>query len=132
MEVGQGTNFFKKRQILGRRFRGKTGEQIYHPALPMLYGIQLFSFERLPGRLTMGDAGTLLGFKEHDMGVLIAAKKLKPLGSPVPNAPKLFATSDIIRLSQDLNWLDQATRVVTKHWSAKNSNKMKVNARTNT
>jgi hypothetical protein len=42
----------------------------------------------LPARLDAKLTALVLGFQEHDIPVLIAAKMLKPLGKPVPNATK--------------------------------------------
>jgi len=37
----------------------------------------------------------LLGFQEHDITPLVAAKLLTPLGKPAPNAPKYCAAIDL-------------------------------------
>ena len=75
---------------------------------------------RLPGRVDVTDAAALLGFKEHDIAVLIAAKLLKPLGKPVPNAPKYFSAKRIVELAEDEDWLDRATKRMSEHWRARN------------
>ena len=54
---------------------------------------------------------------------LIAAKLLAPLGKPAPNAPKYFATVDVVAAAQDREWLSQATRALARHWRMKNSRK---------
>ena len=73
----------------------------------------------LPARLDVAETARLLGFAEHDMPVLMASGKLKPLGDPAPNAPKWFAAIEIIRLAVDQDWLHKATREVTKYWRHK-------------
>ena len=78
---------------------------------------------RLPGRLDGRQAGTLLGFQPHDIPVLIAAKLLQPLGKPMANSPKYFAACVIEELRCNPDWLDRATRAVTRHWQLKNSKK---------
>jgi hypothetical protein len=40
---------------------------------------------------------------------------LKPLGRPLQNARKWFATCDLERLSRDPVWLDKAIRIVERH-----------------
>jgi hypothetical protein len=78
---------------------------------------------RLPGRLNTSETALLLGFSEHDIAFLIAAKLLVPLGKPAPNAPKFFATVLIEERVSDAEWLSKATRVVAKCWLRKNSRK---------
>ncbi|MFA7344920.1 MAG: hypothetical protein WC003_11500 [Terrimicrobiaceae bacterium] len=65
----------------------------------------------------------ILGFQEHDIAPLIAAKMLNPLGKPAPNAPKYFASVDILAAAQDREWLSQATRSLSKYWQGKNARK---------
>lgn len=78
---------------------------------------------RLPARLTMEQTAVLLGFKLHDIPVLIRAKLLKPLGNPAPNAPKHFAAVDVEALGRDRLWLDRASKAPASHWSKKNGNR---------
>jgi hypothetical protein len=52
----------------------------------------------LPARLAVTQTAKLLGFAEHDIQVLMAARKLTPLGDPAPNAPKWLAAIEVIRL----------------------------------
>ena len=58
--------------------------------------LALLNCRRLPARLSTGETAVLLGFQEHDIAPLIAAKLLAPLGKPAPNAPKYFATVDVL------------------------------------
>lgn len=73
-----------------------------------------------PARVDAGRAAKILGLSENDIPTLIRARLLKPLGSPVQSAPKHFATCEIIRLANDVQWLDKATRVITQYWRNKN------------
>src|SRR5262245_2381243 len=73
----------------------------------------------LPARLDVTETAKLLGFAEHDIQVLMAARKLVPLGDPAPNAPKWFAAIEIIHLATDRDWLNKATREVSKYWRHK-------------
>jgi hypothetical protein len=54
--------------------------------------LALLNCRRLPARLSTGEP-------------LIAAKLLAPLGKPAPNAPKYFATVDVLAVAQDRDWL---------------------------
>ena len=83
----------------------------------------LLNCRRLPGRLNTLEAAVTLGFHEHDIAPLIAAKLLAPLGKPAPNAPKYFAAVEIVAHAADSEWLSKATRVLAKHWQRKNLRK---------
>ena len=85
--------------------------------------LALLNCRRLPGRLNTAESALLLGFQEHDICPLIAAKLLSPLGRPAPNAPKFFASVEIVSLAQDRDWLAQATRAIARHWLNKNNRK---------
>lgn len=73
----------------------------------------------LPARIDAVATARLLGFAEHDIPILMAARKLTPLGDPAANATKWFATVELIRLATDKDWLNKATREVSKYWRHK-------------
>ena len=73
----------------------------------------------LPARLDVAETAKLLGFAEHDVPILMASGKLRPLSDPAPNAPKWFAAMEIIGLAADNDWLHKATREVSKYWRQK-------------
>lgn len=73
----------------------------------------------LPARLDTRQTAELLGFAEHDIQVLMAARRLTPLGDPAPNAPKRFAAVEILDLAADVDWLNKATKEVSKYWRHK-------------
>ena len=85
--------------------------------------LAVLNCHRLPARLNTSEVAILLGFQEHDIAPLVAAKLLTPLGKPAPNAPKYFAAVEIERCAQDPDWLSQATRALAKHWLRKNGEK---------
>ena len=85
--------------------------------------IALLNCRRLPARLNTTETAVLLGFQEHDIPMLVAAKCLSPLGRPAPNAPKYFAAVEIMALAQDRDWLDRATKALAKFWYEKNHGK---------
>ena len=80
----------------------------------------ILSLPRLPARLNVEQAASLLGFAEHDIPVLIRARLLKPLGNPPPNGNKYFSSAELETLARDHDWLNKATRAVTQHWRRKN------------
>jgi hypothetical protein len=79
---------------------------------------------RLPGRLNTSEAALLLGFQEHDIAALVAARLIVPLGKPAVNAPKYFAAVDIVERAQNSEWLTEATKVLAKYWRRKNQRKL--------
>ncbi len=78
---------------------------------------------QLPARLTAEQTAWVLNCQPHDMPVLVAARLLKPLGSPMPNSVKYFAAMEIVELAKDRVWLARVTNVVSQHWKAKNQHK---------
>ena len=84
---------------------------------------ELLNCRRLPARLNTTEAAVLLGFQEHDIPTLVAAKCLSPLGRPAPNAPKYFAAVEILAVGQDRDWLERATKALAKFWAEKNHGK---------
>lgn len=74
-----------------------------------------------PARVMSSRAAKIIGVNEPDIPTLIRARLLKPLGNPMPCAPKYFATCELVRLANDAQWLDKATRAITQYWKTKNS-----------
>ena len=83
--------------------------------------LAILNSRRLPGRLNTTQTSVLLGFQEHDIAPLVAARLLLPLGKPAPNAPKYFAATIIKGLAGDADWLAKATRAMSAYWQKKNS-----------
>ena len=75
---------------------------------------------RLPARLNVDQAAEILGFLPHELTVLLRTGLLKPLGKPAPNGHKFFSTTEMLALSENREWLDKATRAVTKCWKDRN------------
>lgn len=73
-----------------------------------------------PARLTAEQVAWVINCQSHDMPVLIAARLLKPLGNPAPNAIKFFATSEVLELSKDKVWLVKVTNAINQHWRQQN------------
>jgi hypothetical protein len=80
----------------------------------------LLNCHRLPGRLNTSETALLLGFQEHDIAPLVAAKLLAPLGKPAANSPKYFAAVEIVELAACAEWLGNASKALAKHWARKN------------
>jgi hypothetical protein len=74
-----------------------------------------------PARVTVEQAGWLLGCQAHDVPVLVASRLLKPLGNPPPNGIKFFATADVLELAKDRSWLAKITNTVNQHWHKRNA-----------
>src|SRR5436190_17223599 len=82
----------------------------------------LLNCRRLPGRLNTSETALLLGFQEHDIAPLVAAKLLVPLGKPASNSPKYFATIEIVERA-NAEWLSSATKMLARYWQRKNQRK---------
>ena len=74
-----------------------------------------------PARLTVEQAAWVLGCQPHDVPILVAARLLKPLGNPAPNAIKFFATLEVLELAKDRSWLARVTNTVNQAWQKKNA-----------
>ena len=85
----------------------------------------LFSSVRLPGILESDEAATLLGVPTHTIPILIAARHLKPLGSPGEKASKKFSADAIAELAHDPKWQDRAVRLIEQYWAKQNEKKRK-------
>jgi hypothetical protein len=85
--------------------------------------LALLNCRRLPARVNTSEAAVLLGFQEHDIALLVAARLLEPLGKPAANAPKYFAAVEIVQRAADAGWLAHATKALAKHWKHKNERK---------
>ena len=89
--------------------------------------VALLNCRRLPGRLNTSETALLLGVHEHDVPVLVAARLLLPLGKPAPNAPKYFASVEVVANAENPQWLAEATKALAKHWFRKNRRNRAVN-----
>lgn len=69
----------------------------------------------LPACVGVDDAAKFFGWPVYFLPILMRVGHLKPLGKPVQNARKWFATVDLERLGRDAEWLDKAIRIVSKH-----------------
>jgi hypothetical protein len=81
-------------------------------------GRELLNVRRLPARLLAEEAAVLLGFKEHDIPVLVKAGLLKPLALGPRNCVKYFPSLVIEERCRDIVWLDKASRAVLRGGNA--------------
>jgi hypothetical protein len=73
-----------------------------------------------PGRSLSEEAALVLGFKRHDIPILVKARLLRPLGNPASHAVKHFAACEIQKLACDVDWLGRATKAVATYWAKQN------------
>ena len=83
---------------------------------------------QLPARLTAEQAAWVLNCQPHDIPALVNARLLKPLGTPVQNSTKYFATADVLEISKDRAWLVKVTNTISQHWQKQNASKKKHSA----
>lgn len=81
---------------------------------------------QLPARLTAEQAAWVLNCQPHDVPILLGARLLKPLGNPMPNGVKYYATFEIVELAKDRAWLVKATNALNQHWQKKNAAKKNI------
>ncbi|WP_157895404.1 hypothetical protein [Verrucomicrobium sp. GAS474] len=79
-----------------------------------------------PARLGALEAAWFLGFNLHDIPILVAARLMKPLGTPAPNSPKYFAECELETLKKDRDWLSRATKATSNHWKQKNRHNSRI------
>ncbi len=82
--------------------------------------IPVLQLLRLPARLSVEEAGVLLGFHPDSVRFLIKAGLLKALGAG-QDVQILFATVYIRRLCSDERWLAKATNAVRARHRARNA-----------
>jgi hypothetical protein len=83
--------------------------------------VTFLNLRHLPARLTTEQIAAVLGFHPDHIPLLVCGKLLKPLGNPAKNGVKLFATAEALEKAKDLEWLDKATKFLTKYWQIKNN-----------
>ena len=79
----------------------------------------------LPARLTPEQVASILGFKTHDIPILIRAKLLSPLGKPAQAAVKHFAKVTILELVGNVRWLTRAEKAIQDYWRSNNGKRRK-------
>jgi hypothetical protein len=75
---------------------------------------------RYAGRMSSEEAALALGFKAHDVPILVREGLMRPLGDPPANATKYFAATYIQRLAVNESWLAKATKCLNAYWTKHN------------
>jgi hypothetical protein len=78
---------------------------------------------QLPARLTAEQVAWVINCQPHDVPVLVAARLLRPLGSPPPNSVKFFAALEVLEQVRDRTWLAKVTNALNQHWQKRNASK---------
>jgi hypothetical protein len=86
---------------------------------------EFLSWKVVPARLDTRQTAWFLGFKPHEIPVLVAASLLKPLGHPARNSRKCFATETLEQLRRDEKWLARASDAIATYWRERNARKRK-------
>lgn len=76
--------------------------------------------QNVSGRLLVEQAAGVLGFKRHDIPILVKASLLQPLGNPARHSVKYFAAAELVTLAGDTEWLGRATKAVYTYWRKQN------------
>ncbi|MDB6035310.1 MAG: hypothetical protein JWM16_5648 [Verrucomicrobiales bacterium] len=79
------------------------------------------NLRRLPALLDVYQTAVLLGRHPKCVIALVSAGLLKPLGSPAKNGQKFFASTAILELAENDEWLHQASRAIAKYWKNRKS-----------
>src|SRR2546430_13521638 len=74
-----------------------------------------------PARLNANEAAWYLGFKPHEVSMLVAAGLLTPLGRPARSRAKFFAAETLQQLPRDEEWLARATDAIATPWRRRNA-----------
>ena len=75
----------------------------------------------LPARLLAAQVAKILNCTLEDVGLLVSAGKLRPLGRPNSNEVKFFSAVELMALMADREWLDEATKTIGQFWKRKNA-----------
>jgi hypothetical protein len=86
--------------------------------------LQIMAARGWAARMHAAEVAEHLGFAEHDIPVLVSSRLLKPLGKPAANSTKWFSTVEIIHHSQDILWLDKATKRIGEYWKQKQARRI--------
>jgi hypothetical protein len=68
-------------------------------------------------------SGSRVNLTPEDVGILVTAGKLRPLGRPNTNAVKFFSGVELMALLADREWLDEVTKTISQFWKRKNASR---------
>ncbi len=84
---------------------------------------EFLSWKMAPARLDAQQAAWFLGFRLHEIPILVARGLLRPLGHPARNSAKFFAAEVLGELRRDEKWLARASDAIGGYWREKNARK---------
>ena len=76
--------------------------------------LDLFQCRRLPARLTIDHVALLLGFQVYEILILVRQGKIKCVNHQSRNSRKYFHGQYILRLSENYDFIEKASRLVAK------------------
>jgi hypothetical protein len=76
--------------------------------------LDLFNCRRLPARLTIDQVASLLGFQAYEILILIRQGKIKCINHQSRNSRKYFHGQYILRLAEDSDFVEKASKLVAK------------------
>jgi hypothetical protein len=122
--LNQKLNYDPSEQIIRAEQKDKKDKS--NPAYSLSPELKaMLNLVRLPASLTVAMTAGLLGFKPHEIPILVARGFLRPQGTPKPNSEKFFTRVEIEELAKDAVWLSRARAAVNQHWRLKNARKAK-------
>ncbi len=82
--------------------------------------LRFLSVRFLPTSGSPQEAGWLTGHTGEEVGILVAAGKLKYMGEPADCGKKKLALHDVLATSSDPVWQHEAHLIIQAHWKKKN------------
>jgi hypothetical protein len=76
--------------------------------------LDLFNCRRLPARLTIEQVASLLGFQVYEILILVRLGKIKCVNHQSRNSRKYFHGQYILRLSEEYDFIEKASKLVAK------------------
>jgi hypothetical protein len=126
--LNQKSNYTPSEEIIRneQKDKQKDNKDKSNPAYSLSPELKvILNLVRLPASLTVAMTAGLLGFKPHEIPILVARGFLRPQGTPKPNSEKFFTRVEIEELVKDAVWLSRARAAVNQHWRLKNARKTK-------
>ena len=126
-DLNRKLNYGSSEEIIRNEQKDKKEKGKSDPAYSLSPELKtMLNLVRLPASLTVAMTAGLLGFKPHEIPILVARGFLRPQGTPKPNSEKFFTRVEIEELTKDAVWLSRARAAVNQHWRLKNARKAKV------
>ncbi len=82
---------------------------------------EFLNLRRLPGSIDAEQTAILLGIPVTCIAILVKKGFLKPLGKAIAhNAPRKFASADVIELMQNADQMHKMQHYISSHWRERN------------